>query len=206
MLRDGANRVARGKAVAAALLVACAMATCKTSFAADDRGLSELHRVVDRACECAQGQRSGMAAALACTAGTREFGRLKVANRDVWNAAAKSRVNDLEQVIQTCLSNAISAQSAREKLGQRPIRANGSIPAVYWKSIAIEDLRPGTSDLVRVNRSSGQSSTGIVLSNSAGTLGLRRARRDGGGIVQIAVQDIEAAWVMVVHEVSPPQR
>ncbi|MFT5445382.1 MAG: hypothetical protein ACI9DC_000542 [Gammaproteobacteria bacterium] len=202
MLMNRVTRTPCGKVVAVAVMATIAMG--KVAFAAGDQGLAELHRVVDRACDCAEGQRSGMAAALVCTPGPREFGRLKVANRDAWDDAARSRAEDLEMVIQVCLSNALSAQGAREQLGQRPVRADGSVPAVYWKSIASDDLRPGISSLVRVSRSSGQSSTGIVLTHRGGTIGLRRARRDGGGIEQIAVQDIDRAWVMIVNEVNPP--
>jgi hypothetical protein len=192
--------------MATALAIVLAIALDKVAFAAGDQGLAELHGAVDRACDCAQGQRSGMVAALACTHGSREFGRLKVAHRDAWNHAARSRVEDLEKVIQACLSNALSAQEAREQLGHRPVRADGSVPAVYWKSIALDDLRPGTSALVRVSRGSGQGSTGFVVTHRGGTIDLRRARRDGGGIEQIAVQDIDQAWVMVVNQISPPRQ
>ena len=191
--------------LAVSLALALSLVMAKTVHAAGGQGLAELHRVVDRACDCAEGQRSGMAAALSCTQGPREFGRLKVAHRDAWDDAARLRADDLEKVIEACLSNALSARGAREQLGHRPVRADGSSPVVYWKSIAIDDLRPGTSSLVRVSRSSGRSSTGIVVTHREGMIGLRRARRDGGGIEQIAVQDIGEAWVMIVDEVNPPR-
>lgn len=177
-------------------------------FAANDEGLAKLHRVVDAACECAAGQHSGMAAALSCTQGPREFGRLKVMHRAGWDDAARARAGDLKKVIQSCLSNALSAGAARERLGLPPIRVDGSIPEVYWKPIAIALLLP-RSKLVRlVHRTrainAGQSKTltsiGIVQARGAEQLQLLRARRDGGGSQSIVLHDIEQAWVMILRE------
>lgn len=177
-------------------------------FAANDEGLAKLHRVVDAACECAEGQRSGMAAALSCTQGPREFGRLKVMHRAAWDDVARARAGDLEKVIQSCLSNALSARAARERLGLPPIRVDGSIPEVYWKPIAVAQLHP-RSKLVRIVHraratNAGQSKTltsiGIVHARDTEQLELLRARRDGGGSQSIVLRDIEQAWVMILRE------
>ena len=208
---------ARSVATAITIAMAMAMAMVNIAFAANDRGLTQLHRVVDAACGCADAQRNGMAAALACTKGPREFGRLKVMHRDAWDAAARARADDLEKVIQLCLSNALSARAARARLGQPPIRADGSVAVVYWQDIEVRALRADTSQLVRVRQrtsqnrsdqnrgqsthnSSGAITTGMVLALDAEQLQLRRARRDGGGRKSIALRDIEQVWIMVVND------
>ena len=191
-------------AVVVVMVVAVAIAKVSVAVAASDRGLVELYGVVDAACECAEGQRSGIAAALTCTQGTREFGRIKVKYRDAWDKAARARAGDLEKVIEFCLSNALSARVARERLGHEPIRADGSVPDVYWRPVAVRELRVGV-DLVRLRYGSGQDTektinTGMVRALGAQQLELLRARRDGGGSQSIALRDIEQAWVLIVND------
>ena len=198
------------------VMVTVAMLMFDAVFAADDQalnerrltepslqdgGLAELHRVVDAACDCAAGQSSGMAAALACTQGARDFGRLKVMHRDAWDDAARARAGDLEKVIQSCLSNALSAAVARDRLGQPPIRADGTVPAIYWRQIEVRELSAGSSSLVRVRHGNAATiSTGMVMALDAGRLELRRARSDGGGSERIVLRDIAQAWIMVVRD------
>lgn len=191
-------------ATVAVALVSGAMLMAKVDVAAGDQGLVELYGVVDAACECAEGQRSGIAAALTCTQGTREFGRIKVKHRDAWDEAARARADDLEKVIEFCLSNALSARVARERLGHAPIRADGTVPDVYWRPVAVRELRVGV-DLVRLRHGTGQDTqktinTGIVRALGAQQLVLLRARRDGGGSQRIALRDIGQAWILIVND------
>jgi hypothetical protein len=197
------NSGARGQAMAVIMTAVLALVGVE-AFAANDQGLTELHRAVDAACDCAEGQRTGMAAALACSRGPREFGRLKVKHRDGWDDAARSRAADLEKVIESCLSNALSARTARDRLGLPPIRADGTRPAVYWQPIEVRALRADSLKLVRIRHGTGNAardttSTGMVTALGAQRLELRRARSDGGGSETIALRDIERAWVMVIN-------
>jgi hypothetical protein len=204
-LSMGADRI---KAIGA-LPMLVVMASVSTVSAAPDQGLATLHRVVDTACGCAEGHASGLAAALSCTQGPREFGRLKVMHRATWNSAARARADDLEKVIELCLSNALSARVARERLGQAPVRADGSVPQVYWQQIAGAELRVD-SRLVRIlhrtkgtsaTQGEGKTSVGIVQSRDVEQLQLRLAKRDGGGSEQISLHEVERAWVMMVSDV-----
>ena len=209
MARASSTVVLRETAKLVAKVTMLYMVSASAVVAANDEGLAKLHRVVDAACECAKGKRSGMAAALSCTQGPREFGRLKVMHRAAWDEAARIRAGDLEKVIQSCLSNALSASEARARLGQPPIRVDGSIPDVYWKPIALAQLLPGWKLVRIVHKTRGTStgedagkrtSVGMVEERGEAQLELLRARRDGGGRENIVLSDVEQAWEFIVSD------
>ena len=196
---------AHRKAAAATMtMLLCVAGLVGVAAAAEDQGLVALYGVVDAACDCAASQRTGMDAALVCTQGPREFGRLKVKHRDRWDDAARRRAEDLEKVIQSCLSNALSARMASERLGLPPFRADGSLPQVYWQRVDVSTLRADPLKFVRLRHRAGgvdsKISTGMVTAGGAQQLQLRRARRDGGGRETIALRDIEQAWVMILGQ------
>ena len=87
------------KMIAATNMVLFGVLYSAALLAAQDKGVSELHRLVDETCQCGAAQSDGMAAALTCTRGPREFGRIKVQYRSAWDEVARSRVADLEKVI-----------------------------------------------------------------------------------------------------------
>jgi len=159
-------------------------------------GLDELERVVLEACECAAVQPSGMDAAVRCTGGPREFGRVKVRHRDGWDDAQRSRMAVLERVIETCISGAMDAGAARARLGLPPALSDQRRPLVRWRQVAAADLGGHRSRLVRIERAPGVSLKGMVEAVAGGAVLLRRARRDGGGAERIPLDTIRGAWVM----------
>lgn len=159
-------------------------------------GLDELERVVHDACECAAVQPSGMDAAVRCTGGTREFGRVKVRHRDGWDDAQRSRMAVLERVIETCISGAIDAGAARARLGLPPALSDQPRALVRWRQVAAADLGGHRSRLVRIEHAPGVSLKGMVEAIADGAVLLRRARRDGGGAERIPLDTIRGAWVM----------
>lgn len=159
-------------------------------------GLDELERVVHDACECAAVQPSGMDAAVRCTRGPREFGRVKVRHRDGWDDAQRGRMAVLERVIETCISGAMDADAARARLGLPPSLADQPRALVRWRQVAAADLGGHRSRLVRIERAPGVSLKGMVEAVADGAVLLRRARRDGGGAERIPLDTIRGAWVM----------
>lgn len=159
-------------------------------------GLDELERVVHDACECAAVQPSGMDAAVRCTGGPREFGRVKVRHRDGWDDAQRGRTAMLERVIETCISGAMDADAARARLGLPPSLSDQPRPLVRWRQVAASDLGGHRARLVRIERAPGVSLKGMVEAVADGAVLLRRARRDGGGAERIPLDTIRGAWVM----------
>jgi hypothetical protein len=170
-----------------------------TVAAADDDGVRELHQVVEQSCRCGLAQRSGMAAALTCTQGPQDFGRLKVQFRAGWDEPARKRVAALEQIIEYCLSHAIGASQARDRLGQPPTRADGSLPPVYWLRLQLAQLVASTSDLIRIRDRHGNTRAGMVVAKGDGQIRLRHARRDGGGTETIVTEDIRDLWILELN-------
>ena len=70
-----------------ACLVAPLIALGASAGARGGDGLEALQQVTHDACDCAAGQMSGLDAALRCTDGLQDFGRLKVAHRGAWDPA-----------------------------------------------------------------------------------------------------------------------
>lgn len=159
-------------------------------------GLDELRRVVRDACECAAVQPSGLDAAVRCTAGPREFGRVKVRYRDGWNETQRARMAALERVIETCISGAMDADAARVRLGLPPAPSDEPRPLVRWRQVAAGDLGVHRSRLVRIERAPGVSVKGMVEAVADGVVLLRQARRDGGGAEHIPLDQIRGAWAM----------
>lgn len=177
----------------AVLLVAAVLSWPAAALAA---GLEELERVVHRACECAARQASGMDAAIRCTHGPRELGRMKVMQRGGWDDVQRARMAALERIIETCISGAMDADAARVRLGLPPARSHPPPAPVRWRQVAARDLGAHPSRLVRIERAHGGPIKGMVEAIVDGTVVLRQARRDGGGAAHIPLHAIRDAWVM----------
>ena len=175
----------------AAGLLAAALAA-----GAAERGIDQLREVVDAACDCAAGRASGLDAALHCTRGPRDFGRIKVARRDAWSEEDGRRAARLERLIEYCIANAMSAADARDLLGLPVPPGAAAAPLMRWRRIAPADLADHRTRLVRVEDGRGERVKGLVEAVSGDTLMLRRARRDGGGIERMPFESIRGAWIM----------
>jgi len=184
----------RGGTWCAALVVAAAVAPA----GAAERGIEQLRETVRAACDCAAGHATGLDAALRCTGGPRDFGRIKVAYRDAWNEDDRRRAAELERLIEYCIANAMTAADARDLLGLSPApqAPAGRAPVMRWRRIAPAELARHDTRLVRVEDARGESVKGLVESISGGTLLLRRARRDGGGVQRLALDSIRGVWIM----------
>lgn len=163
-------------------------------------GLDALAQVVTRACDCAAGQASGMDAAIRCTGGPDAFGRVKVAHRGAWGEAQRARAAELERVIETCLSNAMDADAAREHLGLPAAIGGAGLSPARWRRVAPSALADHPTSLVRIDHGKGAPIKGMVEGIDAGSVVLRRARRDGGGVERLPLDAIRGAWVMELTE------
>lgn len=165
-----------------------------------DDGLGALAAVVRDACDCAAGQATGLDAALRCTRGPQDFGRLKVTHRDAWDAGGRQRAANLERIIETCIANAMTDGDARDLLGLAPPPASGPAPLARWRRVVPDSLPDHSTRLVRIQRNAGDTLKGLVEFVDGGALVLRRARRDGGGRQRIPVGEIRGVWVMEFRE------
>jgi hypothetical protein len=168
---------------------------------AAQEGIEQLEDVVDAACDCAAGHGTGLEAALSCTRGPSEFGRVKVAYRDGWGERERRRAADLERVIEHCIANAMSASDARDLLGLPPPASAGPAPLARWRRVPPADLGGHSTRLVRIERAGGVTLKGLVETLDGASLRLRVARADGGGVRQLPLDGIRGAWVM---ELAPP--
>lgn len=190
----GARRASLPARARAVLLVAAGVLPWPSASAA--AGLDALERVVYRACECAARQASGMDAAIRCTHGPREFGRIKVMHHDAWDDAQRARAAALERIIETCIAGAMDADAARTRLGLPRASTDPPRALVRWRQVAAHDLGAHRSRLVRIARVQGGPVKGMVEAVADGAVVLRLARRDGGGAERIPLRAIQGAWVM----------
>ena len=176
--------------------LAAVLLTAALGAGAAERGIEELREVVDAACDCAAGHASGLDAALRCTRGPQDFGRIKVARRDAWSDDDRRRAARLEQLIEYCIANAMSAADARDLLGLPLPSGATPAPLMRWRRIAPADLGAHRTRLVRIEDARGAQVKGLVEAVAGDTLLLRRARRDGGGIERVPLESIRGAWIM----------
>jgi hypothetical protein len=177
-------------------LAALLLALGASAGARGGDGLEALQQVTHDACDCAAGQMSGLDAALRCTDGLQDFGRLKVAHRGAWDPAGARHAAELERVIETCIANAMSDSDARDLLGLPPLAVAGPAPLVRWKRVPPQTLARHPTRLVRISRGGGVTLKGLVENAGDGSVVLRRARMDGGGRQRIPLAEIRGAWVM----------
>lgn len=182
-------RIARQVALLGAVLLSA------PAGAAGD-ALTPLRQVVDEVCGCAAAQASGMDAAVRCTDGLRSFGNLKVAGRESWSEGQRREVGVLEQVIETCIANALDRAAARERLGLAAVAGAPGATGSSWLQVRPEGLASHSTTLARIHLRDGTTVKGMVTGTTGGILTVRRARSDGGGEAQVPVATIREAWVM----------
>jgi len=165
--------------------------------------LRRLDATVQKTCACAQAQHSGVNAALTCTADLKTFGRLKLEYAKKWTPPQQQLAGQIQRIVETCLGEARSYSQTLAKLGiEAPFAPPHQVPApivtpYYWKKIQLQALNQYSSRLVRIDTRAGESFKGLVERLDAGGLRLRRARSDGGGLLDFDHTAIEAAWVLL---------
>ncbi len=168
-----------------------------------ETGLRQLDATVQQSCACASRQNSGIQAALTCTQDLNTFAGLKLDYREQWNPPQQQLAGRIEQIVETCLSQALGYRQTLVYLGidapfnlPRQATATSSVP-YYWQKIQPRQLSRYPSRLVRIEVSPGDAEKGLVTNQNDKSLRLMRARRDGGGLLEYNLADIQGAWVLL---------
>jgi len=168
-----------------------------------ESGLRQLDASVQQSCLCAGRQQNGIQAALTCTQDLNTFAGLKLDYREQWTPPQQQLARRIEQIVETCLSQALDYRQTLVYLGidapfnlpRQPAAANST--PYYWQKIPPRQLSRYPSRLVRIDVSPGESEKGLVTNQNDKSLRLMRARRDGGGLLEYNLDDIQAAWVLL---------
>ena len=131
-----------------------------------------------------------------CTEGLQSFGSLKVAGREAWTEGQRRELAVLEQVIETCIANALDHTAARQRLGLAAVAGAPGATDSSWLQVRPEGLAIHTTTLARIHLRDGTTLKGMVTGATGDTVTVRRARSDGGGEARVPVATIREAWVM----------
>jgi len=70
--------------------------------------LRKLDASVQKSCACAGLQDSGIQAALTCTQDLKTFSKIKLDHQLTWTSTQKQRARQIETIVETCLSEALT--------------------------------------------------------------------------------------------------
>jgi len=163
-------------------------------------GLQQLNATVQRSCTCAGQKSTGVQAALICTQELNTFASLKLENKKLWTPAQQQLAGQVERIIETCLSQALNYHETLTLLDiEAPVKSltPQTLDPYRWKKVQPRKLELYKAFLIRIDGPPGNSVKGIIEHLDTQHLHLRRARIDGGGLIQYNVKDLQSLWVLL---------
>ena len=167
---------------------------------ARDSGLSRLDADVRAACACAEVKQNGVEAAIQCNDVTRAYARRSVDYRARWSADERATEARLRQLLEHCLSHAKSYRQSLDELGwaRNGLGSGISPPATSpaWYRSGVAQLEDRRGQLVRLRTRDGVEIIGVLRGVGDAALKVARAKRDGGGVLDIRKTDVVEAQVL----------